>query len=128
MERFKADIVVTQLGVDTHYDDPLAQLALTTAGHTALFEALERLAPRWLALGGGGYDIGVVPRAWALAFGVMSGQSFPDQLPEQYRARYGGQWLHDHERSRLDEVTQRRVRQTVEAVVAKVKQVHDLPV
>jgi acetoin utilization protein AcuC len=126
LERFKADIVVTQLGVDTHYQDPLAHLMLSTAGHTALCESLDRLAPRWLALGGGGYDISVVPRSWALAFGVMSGQSFADELPEQYRARYGGQWLRDHERPHLDEVTRRRVRASVEAVVAKVQEIHHI--
>lgn len=126
LERFQADVVVTQLGVDTHYNDPLAQLALTTAGHLALFEALEKLSPRWLALGGGGYDIGVVPRAWTLAFGVMSGQSFPDELPEQYRARYGGQWLRDRERPHLNEATRRQARQSVEAVVAQVKQRHNI--
>jgi acetoin utilization protein AcuC len=126
LERFKAEVVVTQLGVDTHYKDPLAHLMLTTAGHAALFEALDGLAPHWLALGGGGYDISIVPRAWTLAFGVMSGQSFPDELPEQYRARYGGQRLRDHDRPALDEVTRRRVRQNVEAVVAKVKQAHGL--
>ena len=126
LERFKADIVVTQLGVDTHHNDPLAQLALTTVGQTALFEALDRLAPRWLALGGGGYDIGVVPRAWTVAFGIMSGQSFPDELPEQYRARCGGQWLQDRERPQLDESTRHRVQQQVKAVVAEVKQCHNI--
>jgi len=126
LKRFRADIVVTQLGVDTHYKDPLAHLMLTTAGHAALFEALDGLAPRWLALGGGGYDISVVPRSWTLAFGVMSGQSFPDQLPEHYRASYGGQRLRDHDRPSLDEITRRRVRQNVETVVAKVRQAHDL--
>ena len=127
LERFKADVVVTQLGVDTHYKDPLAHLMLTTAGHTMLFEALDGLAPRWLALGGGGYDISVVPRAWTLAFGVMSGQSFPDELPKQYQDRYGDQWLRDHDSPQLDESTRRRVRQNVEAVVAKVKQRHNIP-
>lgn len=126
LERFNPDLVVTQLGVDTHRDDPLASLALTTAGHSALFESLDKLAPRWLALGGGGYDISVVPRSWTLAFGVMSGQSFPNELPEAYRARYGGQWLQDHERPNLNDETRRWVRQEVEAVVAQVKQHHHL--
>lgn len=72
------------------------------------------------------YDIGVVPRAWTVAFGVMSGQSFPDELPEQYRARYGGQWLQDRERPQLDESIRHRVQQQVKAVVAKVKQCHNI--
>ena len=38
--RFKPDILVTQLGVDTHIRDPLANLALTTSGHLALFQQL----------------------------------------------------------------------------------------
>jgi len=126
LERFKPDLVVTQLGVDTHHADPLASLALTTAGHTALFESLDKLAPRWLALGGGGYDISVVPRSWTLAFGVMSGQLFSDELPAGYRARYGGQWLRDHERPNLNDEMRRWVRQEVEVVVAQVKQHHHL--
>ena len=120
LAHFKADIVVTQLGVDTHHRDPLAQLMLTTRAHALLFETLSHLAPRWLALGGGGYEVSVVPRAWTLAFGVMLGQSFPDELHESYRARYGGKWLRDHETPPLSEAQRRWVRQTVEGVVAAV--------
>ena len=54
LKRFNADIVVMQLGVDTHYRDSLANLALTTTGQLALFQALDTLAPRWLAFGGRG--------------------------------------------------------------------------
>ena len=110
--------------MDTHYRDPLANLALTTSGQLALFEALSGLAPRWLAFGGGGYDMGVVPRAWALAFGAMSGQAFPDELPEAYQARYGGRWLRDREGPPLGEADKIRIRHAVERVVAAVKQRH----
>jgi len=126
LKRFAADVVVSQFGVDTHYQDPLAQFALTTAGQSALFEAFDALAPRWLALGGGGYNLNVVPRSWTLAFGVMSGQTFPDELPEGYRARYGGQWLRDHEGPGMDDLTHRRVQRKVEEIVAEVKKVHHL--
>jgi acetoin utilization protein AcuC len=126
LKRFQADAVVTQLGVDTHYTDPLAKLRLTTAGHVALFKAFEALAPRWLALGGGGYDISLVPRAWTLAFGVMSGQAFSDELPEHYRAKYGGQYLRDDKQPPPDEAMRSRVRRSVESVVARVKRLHDI--
>lgn len=126
LERFDADILVTQLGVDTHYQDPLAQLALTTRGQTALFQALYDLAPRWLALGGGGYDISVVPRSWALAFGVMSGQSFPDTLPSGYREKYGGRWLRDREKVSLTQEGQDHVRKQAELVVSGVKRQHGI--
>lgn len=126
LERFQADVVVTQLGVDTHHTDPLAKLQLTTAGHTALFQAFEALAPRWLALGGGGYNIDLVPRAWTLAFGVMSGQSFPDELPDRYRAKYGGTHLRDHQPPRLDAARRSAVHGSVENTVATVKRIHDI--
>lgn len=96
--RFRPEILVTQLGVDTHYSDPLASLTLTTRGYVAVVEELRDLARKtggWLALGGGGYSVAVVPRAWTLAYGVMSGQEFPDEFPLAYRDRYGPGCLHD---------------------------------
>jgi len=118
LEWFSADIVVTQLGVDTHLKDPLAQMALSTLGQETLFRALRDLSPRWLALGGGGYDMDVVPRAWALAFGVMSGQTFPDALPPQYQEQYGGGWLHDRQTIMIGSD---QVREIVDTVITAVK-------
>ena len=67
---FRPQIVVSQCGVDTHREDPLADLALTVDGQRAAFLAMRELADRhaegrWLAVGGGGYGlVRVVPRAW----------------------------------------------------------------
>jgi acetoin utilization protein AcuC len=67
---FRPQLLVTQCGVDTHREDPLADLRLTVDGHRAAFAALRDLAEetaegRWLALGGGGYGlVRVVPRSW----------------------------------------------------------------
>jgi acetoin utilization protein AcuC len=67
---FKPQVLVTQCGVDTHREDPLADLALSVDGHRAIYRALRDLAEthaggRWLALGGGGYELlRVVPRSW----------------------------------------------------------------
>jgi acetoin utilization protein AcuC len=100
VRQFAPDVLVTQLGVDTHCRDQLGSLLLTTQGYLALVEGLASLAEgigRWLAFGGGGYAIDVVPRAWTLAYGVMSGQSFPDELPPAYAERYGPGRLHDVE-------------------------------
>ena len=98
VRQFAPDVLVTQLGVDTHYRDPLANQMMTTRGYVTLIEELETLAAsigRWLAVGGGGYDVSVVPRAWTLTYGVMSGQTFPDELPAAYTKRYGPGQLHD---------------------------------
>jgi acetoin utilization protein AcuC len=100
VRQFAPDVLVTQLGVDTHYRDRLGSLLLTTRGYVTLVEAFKSLAEtltggRWLAFGGGGYALDVVPRAWTLAYGVMSGQTFPDELPPPYDERHGSERLHD---------------------------------
>ncbi|PKV80784.1 acetoin utilization protein AcuC [Nocardia fluminea] len=67
---FRPQIIVSQCGVDTHREDPLADLELTVDGQRAAFLAMRDLADehaegRWLAIGGGGYGVvRVVPRAW----------------------------------------------------------------
>ncbi|MFD0204573.1 MULTISPECIES: acetoin utilization protein AcuC [Saccharothrix] len=70
LRAFGPQVLVTQCGVDTHREDPLADLALTVDGHRAIYRRLRGLAEetangRWLALGGGGYELlRVVPRSW----------------------------------------------------------------
>ena len=67
---FQPDVLVTQCGVDTHEEDPLAELALSVDGHREIYRTLRALAEehtagKWLALGGGGYQLlRVVPRSW----------------------------------------------------------------
>jgi acetoin utilization protein AcuC len=82
MEKFRPDVVVSQLGVDTFLEDPLASLELTTSGFCNVISFLAEKAPSWLALGGGGYDICNVSRAWTLAWSIMNGKDLADDLPE----------------------------------------------
>ena len=89
---WKPDVLVTQLGCDTHHTDPLAHLNLSTRAYRDAAKALHELAHetaggRWLATGGGGYQWArVVPRAWTLYFAEMSGRDLPDELPERWQA------------------------------------------
>jgi len=90
VRRWEPDVLVTQLGCDTHYTDPLAQLGLTTATYRRTAEALHTLAHeaahgRWVATGGGGYQWArVVPRAWTIYFAEMSMVKIPDELPRSW--------------------------------------------
>jgi acetoin utilization protein AcuC len=87
---FEPEILVSQLGCDTHYTDPLADLALTTGAYGQLARRLHDLAHtvtqgRWLATGGGGYQwAAVVPRAWCGYLAEMVGADLPDRLPASY--------------------------------------------
>lgn len=70
LSQFRPQILLTQCGVDSHEEDPLADLSLSVDGHRAIYRRLRELADahtdgRWLAVGGGGYQlIRVVPRSW----------------------------------------------------------------
>jgi len=81
---YQPDILVTQLGVDTFRSDPLSHLELTTGGFCTMVEAFRRMGLPWLALGGGGYDVPNVPRAWTLAWAIMNDRPLPNELPEAY--------------------------------------------
>lgn len=73
---FDPDIIVSQHGADSHRADPLAHLNLTIDGMHAAYQWIHELAHdlsdgRWVALGGGGYElVDVVPRAWAHLIGI----------------------------------------------------------
>jgi acetoin utilization protein AcuC len=88
---FRPDVIVTQDGVDPHHQDPLAHLQVRMATFPAVWRSLHRLADeaaggRWIALGGGGYNVDVLPRAWALLFAEMTGADLPDEVPADWLA------------------------------------------
>jgi acetoin utilization protein AcuC len=110
---FRPDVVVTQHGADAHAWDPLANLRVTTTAMGAAARLVDAVAHRWaggrwLATGGGGYDVyRVVPRAWALVWLAALHLEGPPALPATWRDR----WTAEAERygqvplpDRLDDV------------------------
>ena len=97
LEAFRPDALVTQVGIDSHYRDPITHIALTVQGFAEAVASFAGVAPLWLALGGGGYDLQAVARAWTLAFGVLSEQELPDDIAAPYRDAYGVSSLRDAE-------------------------------
>ncbi|MDP4157628.1 MAG: acetoin utilization protein AcuC, partial [Bacillota bacterium] len=77
-EFFKPDVILTQNGADAHYFDPLTHLSATMKSYRTIPKIAHQIAHqycegRWIAVGGGGYDIWrVVPRAWALIWLEMT--------------------------------------------------------
>src|SRR5258707_13135327 len=96
---FAPDVIVSVHGCDTHAWDPLTHLHLTMRGIQAQLRVVHQLAHsycqgRWVALGGGGYDLyRVVPRAWAMLWAEMSEQPLPAHLPEAWIRRWRPAWL-----------------------------------
>lgn len=95
VEAFNPDVLVTQLGIDSYHSDPLAHLLLSSEGFVEAVKEFSQMGLPWLAMGGGGYDLGGVARCWALAYGVMLGREWPDAIPSQYREKYGFERLRD---------------------------------
>jgi acetoin utilization protein AcuC len=85
-EWFRPEAVVAQLGVDTHYSDPLTSLNVTLNGYTEMVREIVELTDRYaggrlLALGGGGYNLEVVPVAWTSVLHLMRKEPLPEYLP-----------------------------------------------
>jgi acetoin utilization protein AcuC len=77
LNAFQPQLLVSQCGVDTHDEDPLAALSLSVDGHREIYRTVRDLAERyaggnWLACGGGGYQLlRVVPRSWTHLIATM---------------------------------------------------------
>ncbi len=75
---FRPDVIISQHGCDAHSYDPLSHIHCSMDIYAEMPKIIDSLAEqycegRWVALGGGGYDIWrVVPRAWSLLWLVMN--------------------------------------------------------
>jgi acetoin utilization protein AcuC len=81
LRAFAPDALVLQLGIDSHRTDPLTHLALTVQGFLRALRRLLEFAPRVVALGGGGYDLANVARAWTGAWAVLNDMTLAEALP-----------------------------------------------
>jgi acetoin utilization protein AcuC len=132
--------VVAQLGVDTHYSDPLSSLNLTLRGYIYMVSRIVELVARHssgrlLALGGGGYNLEVVPAAWNSVLGLMKGAPLQDYLPPYWAEMFinltGGEPLSlpDIE-LKVGELTKKRLTgelaQTLDGLKGKLSQIHGI--
>ena len=117
VERFKPDLLVTQLGIDTHFRDPITHLAQTVQGFSEVVRVFADMPYPWLALGGGGYDLQAVARCWTQAFGIMSSQDFAAEIPEPYASDHGLASLYDPDDLPIRDEARREARAYAESGV-----------
>jgi len=95
LRAFEPDLIISQNGCDAHQLDPLTHLSATTRLYEHVPAAIHDLAHelcegRWVATGGGGYDIWrVVPRAWSALWAALSHQELPEKVPECWLEKWG---------------------------------------
>ncbi len=87
LKAYNPDILVTQLGVDALFSDPLANLILTDRVIVHACRFFKRFSGRWVALGGGGYQMVNVARCWTLALAEMLGVELENDLPAKFLLR-----------------------------------------
>jgi acetoin utilization protein AcuC len=96
LRAFEPDLILSQNGCDGHILDPLTHLSATTHLYEYIPRRVHELAHelcdgRWVATGGGGYDIWrVVPRAWTALWAAVSHQELPERVPENWLAVRSG--------------------------------------
>jgi acetoin utilization protein AcuC len=131
---FAPDVIVAQLGIDSHRTDPLTHLALDVQGFAAAVSRIVDLAPRVVALGGGGYDLPNVARAWTVAWAVLNGIDLPAEIPasfepdlRRYRFRSRSLWdPPDPTPPEIEERTRAYVDRQVDAIRRIIFPVHGL--
>jgi acetoin utilization deacetylase AcuC-like enzyme len=60
IDRFRPDVLVVSLGVDTFWNDPISDLALTADGYTRCGRLVAELGVPTIVLQEGGYDIDAI--------------------------------------------------------------------
>jgi acetoin utilization protein AcuC len=94
LRAFGPDLILSQNGCDGHALDPLTHLSATTRLYEHVPRRMHDLAHelcggRWVATGGGGYDIWrVVPRAWTALWTAVSHQQLPERVSEDWLAKW----------------------------------------
>jgi acetoin utilization protein AcuC len=84
---FQPEVIVSQHGCDSHRADPLTHLNLSVDGQREAASAVGSLAARhcdnrWIATGGGGYNVlQVVPRSWSHLIAIAAGRPVPLRTP-----------------------------------------------
>lgn len=80
LERYRPDVLVTQQGIDSHYDDPLTHLMVSTQAREHIVRQFAASKWPWVAMGGGGYSMDAVRRVWSMEFLIMLGVPIPTEL------------------------------------------------
>jgi acetoin utilization protein AcuC len=90
---FAPQVLFTQHGCDTHFEDPLAHFSVSMDAQRRAHESMHHLAHevtggKWIALGGGGYElVDVVPRSWTHLTAIAAHRPIPaeTEVPQEWR-------------------------------------------
>jgi acetoin utilization protein AcuC len=81
LEHFRPEAILLQSGADGLEEDPLARLSLSNNAHREAVAALRDMVPRFVVVGGGGYNPWTVARCWAGIWAQLNDIAPPDAIP-----------------------------------------------
>jgi acetoin utilization protein AcuC len=131
-QAYRPEIILLQCGVDSHFDDPLTHLELTTRAYSVVASRIHAMAHeicdgRLVLFGGGGYNVRNVARCWTIVLGEISEIKLPNQIPlewmELFRKTVKDEpptQLYDQEME-IQEGQSRRIMEEVKQTVSDVK-------
>ncbi|KAK9764136.1 histone deacetylase [Basidiobolus ranarum] len=90
MDWYQPSAVVLQCGADSLSGDKLGCFNLSLKGHANCVKFVKSFNLPTLVLGGGGYTIRNVSRAWAYETGVIVGEDLPEDIPPNEYMEYFG--------------------------------------
>jgi len=78
MNNFKPNVIVLQCGADSISGDRLGCFNLSVKGHGSCVEYIKKFGLPILVLGGGGYTLRNVARAWTYETGLILNEEVPN--------------------------------------------------
>ncbi|KAI9088743.1 histone deacetylase Rpd3 [Phlyctochytrium arcticum] len=126
MSWYRPEIVVLQCGADSLAGDRLGCFNLSMKGHSMAVEFMKTFNVPILMLGGGGYTIRNVSRAWCYETGIAVGQVLSEEIPfNDYFQYYGPDYRLDVPNNNMEN---RNSREYLERTYAKiVENLRNLP-
>ncbi|EPQ28868.1 uncharacterized protein PFL1_03670 [Pseudozyma flocculosa PF-1] len=118
MEHYQPSAVVLQCGSDSLAGDKLGCFNLSMRGHANCVEFVKSFGLPLLLLGGGGYTMRNVSRAWAYETGLAAGQELNSQVPvNEYYEYFGPDYRLDVRPNNMEDLNTREYLEKIKVQV-----------
>lgn len=89
VKAYKPQVILAQMGADTHFSDPLTQLRLTTACYKEISKEYESILKmnkelKFIGVTGGGYRPTSTAKSWLVMLSRIAGYTLPEKLPDMW--------------------------------------------
>lgn len=129
MEYYRPEAIVLQCGADSLSGDRLGCFNLSMAGHANCVEFVKKFNIPTLVVGGGGYTMRNVSRAWTYETGILVGQKVGPDLPySDFYEYFGPDYELDVRPSNMENLNSREYLEKIKtAVLANLERTRHAP-